>query len=62
MAFEFELPPAPTENIKVNFGEADLVRRSASAVPAPAQQANRSCQADRCVEMHRLQGVSGGVS
>ena len=38
MAFEFELPPAPTENIKVNFGEADLVRRSASAVPAPARK------------------------
>ncbi len=38
MAFEFELPPAPTENIKVNLGEADLVRRSASTVPAPARK------------------------
>ena len=38
MAFEFELPPAPTENIKIDLGEADLVRRSASTVPAPARQ------------------------
>ena len=38
MAFEFELPPAPTKNIKVNFGEADLVRRSASTVPPPARK------------------------
>ena len=38
MAFEFELPPAPTENIKVDLGEADLVRRSASTVPPPARK------------------------
>ena len=38
MAFEFELPPAPTENIKVDLGEADIVRRSASTVPQPARK------------------------
>ncbi len=35
MAFEFELPPAPTQNIKIGLGEGDLVRRSASTVPQP---------------------------
>jgi len=38
MAFEFVLPPAPTQNVKVDLGEADLVRRSASSVPPPARQ------------------------
>jgi formate dehydrogenase iron-sulfur subunit len=38
MTFEFVLPPAPTENIKVDLGEADLIRRSASSVPPPARQ------------------------
>ena len=36
--FEFVLPPAPTTNIKVAFGEGDLVARSASSVPPPAKQ------------------------
>jgi formate dehydrogenase iron-sulfur subunit len=38
MSFEFVLPPAPTENVKVDLGEADLIRRSASSVPPPARQ------------------------
>jgi formate dehydrogenase iron-sulfur subunit len=38
MAFEFELPPAPNTDITPSFGEADLVRRSASAVPPPARK------------------------
>jgi len=36
--FEFELPNPPTRNVGSNLGEADLVRRSASSVPAPAQK------------------------
>jgi len=36
--FEFELPPAPTTNVKPTFSEADLVRRSASNVPPPAKK------------------------
>ena len=38
MAFEFELPPAPNEDVAPLFGEADFVRRSASTVPAPARK------------------------
>jgi len=38
MAFEFELPPAPTQNVATNLGEGDLVRRSASTVPAPQKR------------------------
>jgi len=38
MGFEFVLPPAPTQNVKVNLGEGDLVSRSASSVPQPAKQ------------------------
>jgi formate dehydrogenase iron-sulfur subunit len=38
MAFEFELPNPNTQNPTVNLGEADLIRRSASSVPAPARQ------------------------
>jgi formate dehydrogenase iron-sulfur subunit len=38
MAFEFELPPPPTENVISDLGEADWVRRSASSVPPPARQ------------------------
>jgi len=38
MAFEYELPNPNTKNPTPNFGEADLVRRSASSVPAPARQ------------------------
>jgi formate dehydrogenase iron-sulfur subunit len=38
MAFEFVLPPAPTQNIKSNLGNGDLVLRSASTVPKPAKE------------------------
>jgi formate dehydrogenase iron-sulfur subunit len=38
MAIQFVFPPAPTENVKSNLSEADLVRRSASNVAAPARQ------------------------
>ena len=36
--FEFVLPPAPTKDVKVTYGEADLVRRSASNVAEPAKK------------------------
>jgi len=36
--FEFELPNPDTNNPKMAFGEADLVRRSASSVPEPARK------------------------
>jgi len=36
--FEFELPNPNTQNPTTNLSEADLVRRSASSVPAPARQ------------------------
>ena len=38
MAVQYIFPPAPTQNVKSNLSEADLVRRSASSVPAPARQ------------------------
>ena len=38
MALQYVLPPAPTQNIKTNLSEADIVRRSASSVPPPARQ------------------------
>jgi formate dehydrogenase iron-sulfur subunit len=38
MALQFILPPAPTQNVKSDLSEADLVRRSASNVAAPARQ------------------------
>ena len=38
MALQYVLPPAPTQNIKTNLSEADLIRRSASNVAAPARQ------------------------
>ena len=38
MAFEFELPPAPTTDVKPKFGEGDLIRRSASTVPQPEKR------------------------
>jgi formate dehydrogenase iron-sulfur subunit len=38
MAVQYIFPPAPTQNVKLNLSEADLVRRSASSVPAPARQ------------------------
>jgi len=36
--FEFVLPPPPTANVTPSFGEADLIRRSASHVPEPARK------------------------
>jgi formate dehydrogenase iron-sulfur subunit len=38
MMVQFIFPPAPTQNVKVDLSEADLVRRSASSVPQPARQ------------------------
>ncbi|HXO72051.1 MAG TPA: 4Fe-4S binding protein, partial [Bradyrhizobium sp.] len=38
MALQHISPPAPTQNIKVDLSEADLVRRSASSVPQPARK------------------------
>src|ERR1700689_4222328 len=38
MAFEFELPPAPNQEVQPEFGQQDLVRRSASSVPTPARK------------------------
>jgi formate dehydrogenase iron-sulfur subunit len=32
------LPPPPTQNVKINLDERDLIRRSASSVPPPARQ------------------------
>ena len=48
--------PTPAE-----LGEQDLVRRSASSVPARRATAHADGQAHRRVEMHRLQGMPGGV-
>ena len=62
MAFEFELPPAPTENIKVESRAKPI---SSAARPRPCRRRrasyDRSGQADRCLEMHRLQGLPGRV-
>src|SRR3984885_5385933 len=38
MAFEFESPPATTQDVKVTLGSSDLVRRSASSVPEPQKR------------------------
>jgi formate dehydrogenase iron-sulfur subunit len=38
MALQYIFPPAPTQNVKVDLSEADLVRRSASSVPQPARK------------------------
>jgi formate dehydrogenase iron-sulfur subunit len=38
MALQHIFPPAPTQNVKVDISEADLVRRSASSVPQPARK------------------------
>jgi formate dehydrogenase iron-sulfur subunit len=38
MAVQYIFPPAPTQNVKVDLSEADLVRRSASSVPQPARK------------------------
>ena len=77
MAFEFELPPPPTENITPHLSEADWVRRSASSVPAPSRQLTpvaklidvskcigcKACQS-ACMEWNDLRqpiGVNVGV-
>jgi formate dehydrogenase iron-sulfur subunit len=77
MAFEFELPPPPTENVTSNLGEADWVRRSASSVPPPSRQLTpvaklidvskcigcKACQS-ACMEWNDLRqpiGVNVGV-
>jgi formate dehydrogenase iron-sulfur subunit len=77
MAFEFELPPPPTENFTSDLGEADWVRRSASSVPPPARQLTpvaklidvskcigcKACQS-ACMEWNDLRqdiGVNVGV-
>jgi formate dehydrogenase iron-sulfur subunit len=38
MALQFIFPPPPTQNVKSDLSEADLVRRSASNVTAPARK------------------------
>jgi formate dehydrogenase iron-sulfur subunit len=38
MAFEFQLPNPPTKDITTMMSEKDLVRRSASSVPAPEKR------------------------
>jgi formate dehydrogenase iron-sulfur subunit len=38
MTLQHIFPPAPTQNVKVDLSEADLVRRSASSVPQPARK------------------------
>ena len=77
MAFEFELPNPNTKDAKVGFGQADLVRRSASSVPAPARQLTpvaklidvskcigcKACQA-ACLEWNDMRdrvGINRGV-
>jgi formate dehydrogenase iron-sulfur subunit len=77
MAFEFELPPPPTENVTSNLSAADWVRRSASSVPPPSRQLTpvaklidvskcigcKACQS-ACMEWNDLRepiGVNVGV-
>jgi formate dehydrogenase iron-sulfur subunit len=77
MAFEFVLPPPPTENVTSNLSEADWVRRSASSVPPPSRQLTpvaklidvskcigcKACQS-ACMEWNDLRepiGVNVGV-
>ena len=50
-----------TKPVPAKFGEQDLIRRSASTCHAACQAADRSGQADRRIEVHRLQGLPGGV-
>ena len=38
MLFEFELPPPPTTNVPSKLGPQDIVRSSASSVPAPTRK------------------------
>ncbi len=75
--FEFELPPAPTENIHEDLNEGDFIRRSASSVPPPARQLTpvaklidvskcigcKACQS-ACLEWNDLRdeiGINHGV-
>ncbi|MFI5010949.1 MAG: formate dehydrogenase subunit beta [Hyphomicrobiales bacterium] len=77
MAFEFVLPPPPTQGVKPAFDEADLMRRSASTVPPPARKLTqvaklidvskcigcKACEA-ACLEWNDLRaeiGVNVGV-
>src|ERR1700754_2791480 len=77
MALQYVLPPAPTQNVKTNLSEADLIRRSASNVAAPARQLTsvaklidvskcigcKACEA-ACLEWNNLReevGVNHGV-
>jgi formate dehydrogenase iron-sulfur subunit len=77
MAFEFVLPPPPTQNIAEDLGEADWVRRSASSVPPPSRQLSpvaklidvskcigcKACQS-ACLEWNDLRediGINTGV-
>jgi formate dehydrogenase iron-sulfur subunit len=77
MAFEFELPPPPTENVTPHLSEADWVRRSASSEPPPSRQLTpvaklidvskcigcKACQS-ACMEWNDLRqpiGVNVGV-
>ena len=43
------------------FGEADLIRRSASTITPPAARHDRGGEAHRHLEVHRLQGLPGRV-
>jgi formate dehydrogenase iron-sulfur subunit len=72
------LPPPPTQNVKVDLDERDLVRRSASSVPPPARQLTsvaklidtskcigcKACES-ACLEWNNLReevGLNHGVS
>jgi formate dehydrogenase iron-sulfur subunit len=72
MALQHIFPPAPTQNVKVDLSEADLVRRSASSVPQPARKLTsvaklidtskcigcKACQA-ACLEWNNLREEIG---
>jgi len=74
---QFIFPPAPTQNVKVDLSEADLVRRSASSVPQPARKLTsvaklidtskcigcKACQS-ACLEWNNLRqeiGINHGI-
>ena len=53
---------APTQGFVSNLGPGDMVRRSATAeLPPPGAPAHAGGEADRRVEMHRLQGLPIGL-
>jgi formate dehydrogenase iron-sulfur subunit len=77
MALQHIFPPAPTQNVKVDLSEADLVRRSASSVPQPARKLTsvaklidtskcigcKACQS-ACLEWNNLRqeiGINHGI-